>query len=490
MSNHIRWGSVAGPALAILAALLILLFLLALKILRSRSRNMIRSDFKRLFHQNWKYRLEALVLAAVFAAALLTASLLHASTKAQTVITLNYAEASWDANANGTRYNSSEILCDEVLERAIEMGAFEDVTVDQLRRCLTVEPLVEGSSHSETEYHIATEFQVTYHADGNTFHLDSENVVGLIANAYKNFYIDTYTDNFSVLDLSLESEDMEDLDYLDIVSYLENQAYRVANYMYALGEENASFLSSEGESFYSLAEKVTNLLEVQIQDRLESYLLHNGVSKDAAAYVGRLEYENILTDYDIQRADASFRVRNEAIQMYDEEMTRVVLIPTWDDEGEYYMGRTKVGVDDLSMEAEQHSQAAAEDLSRLESNHAIISALDSSDTSGEDLVAEQLIEEICETLNGYAQAAKVAAQEYSETRLNQCISSTSVGISYPLLALVCAGGAVLFYLAVSLLMTAVRIPKNVRRSPSPPLEDKWTERAENNRSQSRAGTPG
>ena len=490
MSNHIYWGGVAGLALVILAALLILLFLLALKTLRSRSRNMIRSDFKRTFQQNWGFRLGALVLAVVFAGALLAASWLRASTKARTVITLNYAEASWGANANGTRYNSSEILCDEVLERTIEMGAFEDVTVDQLRRCLTVEPLVQGSSYSEADYHIATEFLVTYQADKNTAHLDSENVVRLIGNAYKDFYIDTYTDNFSVLDLSLEPEDMEDLDYLDIVTYLENQAYQVANYMYALGEENASFFSSGGESFYSLAEKVTNLLEVQIQDRLESYLLHNGISKDTTSYVGRLEYDNVLTDYDIQRANASFRVRNEAVQMYDEEMTRVVLVPTWDDEGEYYMGRTKVGVDDLSTEAEQYSQSAAEDLSRMESNNTVISALNASGSSGEDPVAEQLITEICETLNGYALAAKTAGQEYSETKLNQCISSTALGVSYPLLALVCVGGAVLFYLAASLLMAAVRIPKSVRRSPGLPPEDGWTGQGEKDESQGRVGTPG
>ena len=80
MSNHIYWGSAAGPALAVLAALLILLFLLALKILWSRSRNMIRSDFKRMFQQNWALRLGALVLAAGFAAALLAPGWLRAST--------------------------------------------------------------------------------------------------------------------------------------------------------------------------------------------------------------------------------------------------------------------------------------------------------------------------------------------------------------------------------------------------------------------------
>lgn len=46
--------------------------------------------------------------------------------------------------------------------------------------------------------------------------------------------------------------------------------------------------------------------------------------------------------------------------MYAEEMTRVVLVPTWDDAAEFYMGRTKVGIDELSVEAESYSKQSEE----------------------------------------------------------------------------------------------------------------------------------
>ena len=35
------------------------------------------------------------------------------------IISLNYSEASQALNSNGTRYNMSEIICDEVVEKAI-----------------------------------------------------------------------------------------------------------------------------------------------------------------------------------------------------------------------------------------------------------------------------------------------------------------------------------------------------------------------------------
>ena len=45
--------------------------------------------------------------------------------------------------------------------------------------------------------------------------------------------------------------------------------------------------------------------------------------------------------------------------MYSEEMTRVVLVPTWDQAGKYYMGRTKVGIDELSVMATNFSDYVA-----------------------------------------------------------------------------------------------------------------------------------
>lgn len=382
---------------------------------------------------------------------------------ASTIITLNYAEASKGQNANGTRYNMAEIICDDVLNRAIQKGALENVTIGQLRNCLKVEPVVQGNSDDESDYHIATEFVVTFEADKNTAHLDAENLVLLIANAYKDFYIDTYADNFSVLNLDKDFEQtVKDMDYLDIVNYLSTQAYQIENYMYSLQEQNASFASSRGDTFGSIAARVAELDSVQIENGLKAYVLHNGVSKNAKDYIGRLEYDNMLADFDRQRAEASFDVRNEAVDMYAAEMTRIVLVPTWDNDGEYYMGRTKVGIDDLSIEAESYSKSAAGYLKTIETNKSIMDAFDKAGAGGEDPTAEQLAAEIFDTLNKYAAAAKVAGQEYSENQMNKCISATVTGVSFLWIAVVCVVMFILCYGVVNLLLIARRLPKNTK----------------------------
>ena len=74
------------------------------------------------------------------------------------IVSLNYSEASQALNSNGTRYNMAEIISDEVLEKAIEKGAFKNVTVNQLKNCLSVYPCVQGGVEDESQYHISTEF--------------------------------------------------------------------------------------------------------------------------------------------------------------------------------------------------------------------------------------------------------------------------------------------------------------------------------------------
>ena len=211
-----------------------------------------------------------------------------------------------------------------------------------------VYPCVQGGVGDESEYHISTEFAVEYHASKDTAHLDSENVIKLITSAYKEYYIEKYTDNFSLLTPE-EKPDFSTMEYMDIVSYLDKEASAVQNYLYGLANQGSSFVTSNNTTFHSIASKVYQYRETQIAQNLRSLILQYGVVKNKESYIDRLSYQNTSTDFERQKNDASFDLCNDAIDMYAEEMTRVVLVPTWDESGKYYMGRTKVGIDELSV---------------------------------------------------------------------------------------------------------------------------------------------
>ena len=343
------------------------------------------------------------------------------------IIALKYSEASQALNSNGTRYNMAEIVSDEVVARAIEKGALKDVTVKQLKDCLSVYPCVQGGVGDETQYHISTEFAVEYHASKKTDHLDSENVIKLVTSAYKEYYIEKYTDNFS---LSPEKPDFANMEYMDIVSYFDKESQAILNYLYGMAGKNNSFVTESGSTFNSIAGKVHQFKETQINQNLRALIQQNGVVRDKTGYVDRLLYQNKNVDFDRQKNEASYNLCNQAIDMYSEEMTRVVLVPTWDQEGKYYMGRTKVGVDELSVMATTFSDYVASNEKEIMDNNLIINKISSAGGNEQTFAsADELIESIYTSIRGFEKEAINAGREYSNHRMNQCIAVSIYGIS-------------------------------------------------------------
>ena len=343
------------------------------------------------------------------------------------IVSLNYSEASLAQNSNGTRYNMAEIISDEVVERAIKKGALKNVTVKELKNCLVVYPCVQGGVDDESQYHISTEFAVEYHASKHTDHLDSENVIKLITLAYKEYYIEKYTDNFS---LDFEKPEFSKMEYMDIVSYLDKEAQAVLNYLYGMSGKNPSFVTENGSTFNSIAGKVHQFIETQINENLRSLILQNGIVRDKSGYVDRLSYHNKNVDFDRQKNDASYKLCNSAIDMYSEEMTRVVLVPTWDQAGKYYMGRTKVGIDELSVKATEFSDYVASNEKEIMDNELIIDKIASGRKNPQLYKdADSLVESIYTSIKGFEKEAINAGREYSRHKMNQCIAVSIYGVS-------------------------------------------------------------
>ncbi|MBQ4111026.1 MAG: hypothetical protein IJC74_09110 [Clostridia bacterium] len=343
------------------------------------------------------------------------------------IVSLNYSEASQALNSNGTRYNMAEIISDEVVERAIKKGALSDVTVKQLKNCLVVYPCVQGGVGDESQYHISTEFAVEYHASKDTLHLDSENVIKLITSAYKEYYIEKYTDNFS---LDAEKPDFGKLEYMDIVSYFEKETQAILNYLYGMAGKNPSFVTENGSTFNSIAGKVHQFKETQINQNLRSLILQNGIVRTRNEYVDRLSYQNKNIDFDRQKNNASYNLCNQAIDMYSEEMTRVVLVPTWDQAGKYYMGRTKVGVDELSVMATNFSNYMASNEKEIMDNNLIMDKISLNNQDAQITAsADSLVESIYESIKAFEKEAITAGREYSRHKMNQCIAVSIYGIS-------------------------------------------------------------
>lgn len=424
-----------------------------------RSKNITRSEFFAMFKTAKYFQAWVLVVTFSLTGVYSVFHHLHLKHAVQAVVSLNYSEASQAQNSNGTRYNMVEITCDEVLEKAIQMGAFEDVTVKDLKKCLAVYPYVQGGVQDESEYHISTEFVVEYYASKDTQHLDAENVIKLITSAYKEYYIERYTDNFS-LETLMEQPDFSKMEYMDIVSYFDKESTAILNYLYGMAEKSSSFITEKGVTFHALAGEVHQFKETQIEQNLRSLILQYGVARDKTGYIDRLSYQNTNTDFERQKNAASFNLCNQAIDMYSEEMTRVVLVPTWDEVGKYYMGRTKVGVDELSVNATAYSDKVAANEKSIMENELVIDKMQgASGNSPSHESTDTLIASINESIKHFADEAISAGREFWGHRMNQCIAVSISGVSLFGEIKNIAMFAVFAYVAVMLFAISKKFPQ-------------------------------
>ncbi|MBQ1986074.1 MAG: hypothetical protein II230_07210, partial [Clostridia bacterium] len=143
-----------------------------------------------------------------------------------------------------------------------------------------------------------------------------------------------------------------------------------------------------------------------------------------------------------------------------EEMTRVVLVPTWDQSGKYYMGRTKVGIDELSVMATTFSDYVASNEKEIMDNELVINKMVS--TAKRVKLYEStdaLIESIYEDIKDFEQEAITAGREYSRHRMNQCIAVSVYSGSLMQEIKMLVVFAVIAYAAIMLFRISGKLPK-------------------------------
>lgn len=406
-------------------AVCVVFLLIAVAIFWKKTRNQTKTQTKAEFKKLKIFRMRALLLAIVMCLIVTVVSYFDTTKQGSAVIALNYAEASSGQNVNGTRYNMSEIICDDVMERVIKKGGFTDITAEDLKACFSVAPLNQGNSYSKDNYHVSTEFSVSYQASGKMKKYDTNAVIQLLCNSYRDYYFDNYVSDFQFRTDDFDVE-LESLDYIDAATLLSDKANFIMNYLYGLREKNSAFISSNGSTFASVASKVDLFNTAQINNSIYSYILQNGISKDTATLINRYTYMNTMYEFDRQKLAESYGITNKAVARYDKDMARIVLVPTWDNDGQYYMSRTKIGIDTLSVQSVSYSKNLAALVKNIEDNNLKLEKFTAAagNTKENREYVSGLLQNALVSLRELADEARLIGQEYYSSQMNQCISAT------------------------------------------------------------------
>lgn len=121
----------------------------------------IKQIFKQAVLRFWSLRVPLIVVCILLAALLCTAQYQDSSRVASAQMTLNYSEASQGLNPNRTRFTTTDLTSDEVLQSTLYNAGLEgQMTVEQLRKAITVEP-TDVTNVSSSENYITTSCSIS-----------------------------------------------------------------------------------------------------------------------------------------------------------------------------------------------------------------------------------------------------------------------------------------------------------------------------------------
>ena len=340
------------------------------------------------------------------------------------LMVFNYEEAARGQNPNVTRFNESNILSDHILEQVIRRGDLK-VTTEQLSELLTISTPLDAEKldvTQESDLKISTEYRIHCSEKVSLYHTSPKVVLNLLADVYWEDFVHNYAENDSILDLSFQ--ELDGMEYVVVEKYVELQARKLRKYLAGESAGGGRVRAPEsGETFASLSQKIDNFIEIELE-RYEALVLENGLSRERDTYRSRMEYANRVLETERRKDMAAHDVRIEAIEMYNAFMT--------DTNREFYMSRTKVGVDYFAAEAKEHLASAAELGEEMEHNtYASQQIGGASAASAAWVQADQRIGELKEELLRLSDQCRelcgAYVQEKRDGYIQVCFTTPSLG---------------------------------------------------------------
>lgn len=346
---------------------------------------------------------------------------------------LQYENASSGKNTDGTRFNENDIISDDVLNKTLSSGKY-DLSLEDMKHLFTVGSSYDNAEISETNPKVATEYNITYTADILNYDVDSKELIKDVGNAAKDYLIEKHGGNTSVL--LADVSDIADLDYGDAGDKLTLEAEKIRRYMANFQWTEQTFSDEKEQTFASLTKKVDNYIDTEI-DQYQSFVLENGLTKDKEECQVLTEYKNRILDVSKDKHQVTYDVNLDAVNKYDSSMTAVMLIPTDDKSGEFYMSRTKIGVDYFAENAETEAGEVSELSKKVKTNSYTAERVADSTADAETYAkADEMLASLCDTLTSLSESASDMFASYQTQKYGGYITVTTGDMSFSSLAAV------------------------------------------------------
>ena len=382
------------------------------------------------------------------------------SFSATTTMSLNYEESVTGKTPNGARFSESEFLTQEYLEAILQAtGLQDDLTTSELADCISISPTNSRLVTGENDYYISSSYHIDLKLPWSLWgKITAQDLLDQICRVYLKRFTADYRINATSLDISF---DYSDMDYEEIGSYFRMMISRINNYLTVRNDQAGSYLSTSGQSYSAIKKQVQNLQSYTLSE-YQSYIWENGVAKNNARCIDDLNELNRTLRWsemsDSQKSDIFMNI----LDSYNNKMVSSVLIPTYDSDGSFYMSRTKVGIDDLALRANELLSSAVDAQKNIATNNSKITALEQPTEAQELQVAQSMVDVITQQLASIVSATRELDADCYAQRISRYlvfnepessfIRRYNIKPSVMLAALICA----VWYLAAVVKMSRQR----------------------------------
>ncbi len=347
--------------------------------------------------QKYWVRLLAVTLAA---AIVLGACFYWANiSRVNALMTLNYEESAQGLTPNGTRLDLNELLSDEVLDAAItQLGLTDEMTADDLAKMISISPRTNGTLPTDEDlesgvFHVSSSYQIDLHMPNKYMKaVSADALLQAVCDCYKTSFYDHNLHHAKIL--QTEKPDFTAMDYEKAGQYMNVLLAHMIGYL-----KNRSSIPSQSDAdaveLNSLRENATALLDYDLST-YSSYIWEQGVSRDPVQRAKVLSFFNDALSRSYRQSLENAEMYQGVVAEYNPAIIASAFIPTYNTEREYYMSRTRTGVDDLSEAADRELSDAFATRQRIVFNQDRIRKLDAKNGSAARVHADVLIENLWE----------------------------------------------------------------------------------------------
>lgn len=393
------------------------------------------NSLKKMPKAKYGYSLICLIIVAVVAAVNVIALNINS---AYIYVSVFFSDITYGYNPDGSPFDIYELMSDEVLKSACDK--LDNKTDPQtLKKHLSVSGITTDTifntlkqnvlDGNDTYSYFPSRYRISYRVVSDSisqegtlaavkavlrqFIMPSKSeILQCVAESYKEYYETNYVITSDLI-FDIDWSQTKSLDYFNRASEMTNILNRMGRYTQMRYDNDVMFVSNDGVSFGDLNSEISGIIQNDIE-AYKSFVIQNGITSDRNRLLRQFRYVLNTNNEQAARSRGEYEIMLDGISIYDPNVTKVVFIPSLDSKNDFYMNRTKIGIDYLTENANEANLTGDEAENNAHYYEYLINQFGSTADSEEWILkaADEKCDEIISKLNDLCERASAVNNEF------------------------------------------------------------------------------